>query len=86
MPRTEVRSREPDLANEIGAAMGSRGWGQPREPHSHLCDDCQSRAVAAEQQVQADERERREQERLRQEQEAEQADQKAGGRLSRFRT
>ncbi|MFF0110486.1 hypothetical protein [Streptomyces hirsutus] len=71
------------------AAVGSQGWGQPRESHPYLCDDCQSRAVAAEQQAQADERERQEQERLRREQEAElaeQADQKAGGWLSRFRT
>ncbi|MET8221587.1 hypothetical protein [Streptomyces hirsutus] len=71
------------------AAVDSQGWGRPRESHPYLCDDCQSRAVAAEQQAQADERERQEQERLRQEQEAElaeQADQKAGGWLSRFRT
>ncbi|MFE3409216.1 replication-relaxation family protein [Streptomyces mirabilis] len=67
------------------AAVDRRGWGQSRESHPHLCEDCQSRAVAA-QQAEADERERQEQERLRQEQEAEQAAQKSGGWFSRFRT
>ncbi|MFE2966736.1 replication-relaxation family protein [Streptomyces sp. NPDC059340] len=68
------------------AAVDRRGWGQSRESHPHLCEDCQSRAVAAQQQAEADERERQEQERLRQEQEAEQAAQKSGGWFSRFRT
>jgi hypothetical protein len=45
----------------------------------HLCEDCQSRAVAAQQQAEADERER-------QEAEEEAAAQKGGGWLSRFRT
>lgn len=63
----------------------ARGWDQPRESHPHLCEDCQSRAVAAQQQAEADERERQEQQRRLQEQEAGQAVQKAGGWLSRFR-
>lgn len=62
-------------------AVDVRDWGQPRESHPHLCEDCQSRSAAAQQQAEADERERQEQE-----QEAEQAVQKAGGWLSRFRT
>ncbi|MEU6887923.1 hypothetical protein ABZ918_22415 [Streptomyces viridosporus] len=66
--------------------MESSGWSRPRESHSHLCEDCQSRAVAAQAQAEADERERREQERRRQEAEEPGAARKAGGRLSRFRT
>ncbi|MHB6904065.1 replication-relaxation family protein [Streptomyces sp. DB-54] len=66
------------------AAVDRRGWDQ--EPHPNLCEDCQSRAVAAEQQAEADERKRQEQERLRQEQEAAQAAHKSRGWLSRFRT
>ncbi|MFG2577250.1 hypothetical protein [Streptomyces sp. NPDC048481] len=38
-----------------------------RQSHPHLCEDCQDRAVSAEQQTEADERERQEQERLRRE-------------------
>ncbi|MGP3992054.1 replication-relaxation family protein [Streptomyces sp. 3N207] len=67
------------------AAVDVRDWSQPPESHPHLCEDCQHRAVAAEQQAQADACERKEQERLRKEQEAAQAARKAGGWLSRFR-
>ncbi|MFC9431670.1 replication-relaxation family protein [Streptomyces sp. NPDC056987] len=63
----------------------TRDW-TGRQTHPYLCEDCQSRVVAAEQQAEAGERERQEQERLRQEEEAEQAEQKAGGWFSRFRT
>ncbi|MGW6362181.1 replication-relaxation family protein [Streptomyces sp. NPDC055092] len=66
-------------------ATDFRNWQNPAS-HPHLCEDCQSRAVAVEQQAEADERDRLEQGRLRQEQEAEQAAQKTGGWLSRFRT
>ncbi|MCX4596965.1 hypothetical protein OG819_47255 [Streptomyces sp. NBC_01549] len=68
------------------AAVDRRDWGQSRESHPHLCEDRQSRAVAAQQQAEAAERERQEQESLHQEQEAEQAAQNAGGWFSRFRT
>ncbi|MEU5757017.1 replication-relaxation family protein [Streptomyces sp. NPDC047829] len=61
------------------------GWGE-RESHPHLCENCQHRAVAAEQQAEAEERERQEQERLRRQAEELAAAQKAGGWLSRFRT
>ncbi|MFF7904023.1 MULTISPECIES: hypothetical protein [unclassified Streptomyces] len=57
-----------------------------RESHPHQCEDCQDRAVAAEQQAEAAERERQEQERLRQEAEEQAAAQKAGGWFFRFRT
>ncbi|MFF3578057.1 hypothetical protein [Streptomyces mirabilis] len=67
-------------------AVDVRDWGRLRESHPHLCDDCQSRAVAAEKQAEADERERQEQERLRQETEAEQAARKASGWLGRWRS
>ncbi|MER7497975.1 replication-relaxation family protein [Streptomyces pharetrae] len=63
----------------------TRDW-RKRQSHPHLCEDCQDRAVAAEQQAEADERERQEQERLRQEAEEQAAAQKVGGWLSRFRT
>jgi hypothetical protein len=62
------RKRTDDRWERIEA----RGWDQPRESHPHLCEECQSRAVAAQQQTVADERERQEQERRRQEQETEQ--------------
>ncbi|MFF5020268.1 hypothetical protein [Streptomyces sp. NPDC001165] len=58
---------------------------QGLQSHPHLCEDCQSRAVAAQQQAEA-EREGQEQERLCQEAEEQAAGQKAGGWLSRFRT
>ncbi|MFB6901524.1 replication-relaxation family protein [Streptomyces hydrogenans] len=61
----------------------SRGWGE-RESHPHLCEDCQTWAVAAEAQAEADERERQEQERLSREAEERAAAQKTGW-LSRFR-
>ncbi|MFF4542469.1 replication-relaxation family protein [Streptomyces aureus] len=54
--------------------------------HPHLCEDCQDRAVTAEQRAEADERERQEQERLCLEAKDQAAAQKAGGWLSRFRT
>ncbi|MFC8247554.1 replication-relaxation family protein [Streptomyces chartreusis] len=63
----------------------TRDWSK-RQSHPHLCEDCQDRAVAAEQQAEADERERQEQERPRQEAEEQATAQKAGGWLSRFRT
>lgn len=59
---------------------------QPSESHPYLCEDCQSRAVAAQRQADADERERQERERLRLEAEAEQAARKPGGWLGRWRT
>lgn len=62
----------------------TRDWSK-RQSHPHLCEDCQERAVAAEQQADADDREQ-EQEHLRQEREAEQAARKAGGWLGRWRT
>ncbi|WP_240797440.1 replication-relaxation family protein [Streptomyces sp. F001] len=62
----------------------TRDWSK-RQSHPHLCEDCQDRAVAAEQQAEADERERQEQERLRQEAEEQAAAQEAGGWLSHFR-
>ncbi|MFB7325556.1 hypothetical protein [Streptomyces sp. NPDC056190] len=67
-------------------AVNRSDWSQPRPSHPDLCEDCQSRAVAAQQQAEAGERERQEQELRLQEQEAEQAAQKTGGWLSRFRT
>ncbi|MGW5115232.1 replication-relaxation family protein [Streptomyces noursei] len=48
-------------------AVDRRVWDQ--EPHPHLCEDCQDRAVEADQQAEADKRKRQEQERLHQEQE-----------------
>lgn len=67
-------------------AVDVRDWGRSRESHPHLCEECQSRAVAAGKQAEADECERQEQERFRQEAEAEQAARKAGGWLGRWRT
>ncbi|MEV8062487.1 replication-relaxation family protein [Streptomyces antimycoticus] len=67
-------------------AVDRRDWSLPRQSHPRLCEDCQSRAVAAEQQAEADERERQEQERLRQEAEEQAAAQKVSGWFSRFRT
>ncbi|WP_245766986.1 hypothetical protein [Streptomyces colonosanans] len=66
--------------------MDRSDWSQRLQSHPDRCEDCQSRAVAAEQQAEADEHERQEQERLRLEAEEEAAAQKAGGWLSRFRT
>lgn len=70
-------------------AVGYTNW-RDRQSHPHLCEDCQSRAVAAQQQAEADERKRQEQEqeqeRLRQEAEEQVAAQKAGRWFSRFRT
>ncbi|MFF4829927.1 hypothetical protein ACFY20_45180, partial [Streptomyces sp. NPDC001312] len=43
-------------------AVDSRDWSLPRESHPRLCEDCQSRAVAAEQQAEVDERARPDQE------------------------
>ncbi|MFJ5779930.1 replication-relaxation family protein [Streptomyces sp. NPDC093094] len=65
----------------------TRDWSK-RQPHSHLCEDCRHRAVAAQAQAEADERQRHEQEQERrsQEQEAELPAQKDGGWFSRFRT
>ncbi|MFF2133232.1 hypothetical protein ACFVW1_49475 [Streptomyces olivochromogenes] len=67
-------------------AVDLRDWGRSRESHPHLCEDCQSRTVAAGKQAEADERERQEQERFRQETEAEQTARKADGWLGRRRT
>jgi hypothetical protein len=47
-----------DRWEEIGC---TRDWSK-RQSHPHLCENCQDRAVAAEQQAEADERERQEQE------------------------
>src|SRR4051794_34499139 len=55
---------------------------QPCASQPHLCDDCQSRAVAAQPQAEADEHERQEQERRRQEAEATQAGRAEGRRLA----
>ncbi|MGW3653945.1 replication-relaxation family protein [Streptomyces sp. NPDC000878] len=54
-------------------------WGRG-DSHPHLCDDCRHQALDAERQAEQAERERQEQEHQ------EQADQKAGGWISRFRT
>ncbi|MFF2963327.1 hypothetical protein ACFVT1_31425 [Streptomyces sp. NPDC057963] len=54
----------------------ARDW-RTRQSSPHLCEDCQSRAVAAEQQAEADERERQEQEFLRQEAEGQATAQQA---------
>ncbi|MFC8870195.1 hypothetical protein ACFUAC_21525 [Streptomyces sp. NPDC057148] len=67
-----------------GAIGYTRGWGE-REPHPHLCETCQDRAVAAEQQAEADECERQEQERLRQEAEEHGPGQMTKGWFSLFR-
>ncbi|GHE13819.1 hypothetical protein GCM10010339_82220 [Streptomyces alanosinicus] len=72
-------------ARTAGGIGYTRDWSK-RQSHPHLCENCQDRAVEAEQQAEADERERQEQERLRQEAEEQPAAQKAGGWLSRFRT
>ncbi|WP_406841888.1 replication-relaxation family protein (plasmid) [Streptomyces sp. AHU1] len=61
-----------------------RDWSS-HQSHPHLCEDCQDRAIAAEQRAEADEREHQEQERLRLEAEEQTAAQKAGGWFSRFR-
>ncbi|CAM5553967.1 hypothetical protein SBADM41S_11274 [Streptomyces badius] len=58
-------ARRPTCA-DCGAKFTDERWravGYTRNPesHQHLCEDCQSRAVAAEQQAKADERERQEQ-------------------------
>ncbi|MGW4995741.1 replication-relaxation family protein [Streptomyces mirabilis] len=74
------------FSDDRWTAVDLRDWGQPRESHPHLCEDCQSRAVVARRQAEADERERQEQEHLRQEAEEQAAAQKAGGWLGRFRT
>ncbi|MGW7613709.1 replication-relaxation family protein, partial [Streptomyces sp. NPDC054766] len=66
-------------------AVDVRDWNQPRESHPHLCEGCQSRAIAAQKQAEADEHERQEQERLREQAEEGAAPQKAGGWRSRFR-
>ncbi|MET8955388.1 hypothetical protein ACWEO4_33725 [Streptomyces sp. NPDC004393] len=63
----------------------TRDWSK-RQSHPHLCEESQDRAVAVQQQAEADEPERQELERLRQEAEEQAAAQKAGGWLSRFRT
>ncbi|MEU9546762.1 replication-relaxation family protein [Streptomyces mirabilis] len=80
----------PDCGNRFSddrwTAVDLRDWGQPRESHPHLCEDCQNQAVAARRQAEADERERQEQEHLRQESEEQAAAQKAGGWLGRWRT
>ncbi|MFI0091863.1 hypothetical protein [Streptomyces bobili] len=54
-------------------------WGRG-DSHPHLCDDCRHQALDAERQAEQAEREPQEQEHQ------EQADQKAGGWISRFRT
>ncbi|GHB29799.1 replication-relaxation family protein [Streptomyces chryseus] len=61
----EREARRPTCA-DCGAKFTDERWqavGYTRNPesHKHLCEDCQSRAVAAEQQAKADERERQEQ-------------------------
>lgn len=75
-----------EFTNARWEAVGyTHDWSK-RQSHPHLCEDCQSRAVAAQQQAEADERERQEQERLGQEAEEQAATQKTGSWLSRFRT
>jgi hypothetical protein len=44
------------FSDDRWTAVDVRDWGRSRESHPHLCDDCQSRAVAAEKQAEADER------------------------------
>ncbi|MBZ6107943.1 hypothetical protein ACF1HU_36200 [Streptomyces olivaceus] len=77
-------SRSAVLLRLIRAIGYTRGWGE-RESHPHLCEDCQDRTVAAEQQGEADERERQEQERLRQEAEEHGPGQTTRGWFSLFR-
>lgn len=62
----------------------TRDWSK-RQSHPHLCEDCQDRAVAAEQRGEADERERQEQERLRQEAEGTRFRAEDQGLVSLFR-
>ncbi|MFD9601828.1 hypothetical protein [Streptomyces sp. NPDC059970] len=89
-PRSRVQSHPVHAQRrEGGELIGGEPWGK-RQSHPHLCEDCQTRAVTAEQQAEARaeefERQEREQERLRQEAEGRAAAQKAGGWFSRFRT
>lgn len=73
------------FSDDRWTAVDLRDWNRPRESHQHLCEDCQSRAVAAGRQAEADERERQEHEHLRPEAEAERSARKAGGWLGRWR-
>ncbi|MFD5110440.1 hypothetical protein [Streptomyces cinereoruber] len=84
--RPICQEREQKFISAHWDAIAFRCRWDEREPHPHLCEDCQGRAVAAEQQAEADEREHQEQERLRREAEEQAAAHKAGGWLSRFRT
>ncbi|MFJ4972705.1 replication-relaxation family protein [Streptomyces sp. NPDC088755] len=92
--REEERAAEREATRPVCADCGAKftddrwravGYTHRPESHKHLCEDCQSRAVAAEQQAKADERERQEQDRLRQQAEEEAPAQKAGRWRPRFR-
>ncbi|MFJ2630014.1 hypothetical protein ACIO6T_43545 [Streptomyces sp. NPDC087532] len=93
--REEERAAEREAARPACADCGAKftddrwravGYSHRPESHKHLCEDCQSRAVAAKKQAEADERERQEQEQLRQQAEVEAPAQKAGRWRPRFRT
>lgn len=69
--RTAAREAARPACANCGAKFTDDRWqavGYTRNPesHKHLCEDCQSRVVVAEQWAEADERERQEQEQLRQ--------------------
>ncbi|MFJ5851148.1 hypothetical protein [Streptomyces sp. NPDC092903] len=73
--REEERVAEREARRPVCADCGAKftderwtavGYTHRPESHKHLCEDCQRRAVAAEQQAKDDERERQEQEQLRQ--------------------
>ncbi|MFI6093521.1 hypothetical protein [Streptomyces sp. NPDC051218] len=68
------------------AAVDVRDWSRSRESHPQMCEHCQSRAVAAQQQTPAHERERQEEEHRCRELEGELDTPRApGGWLSRIR-
>ncbi|MFE2536687.1 hypothetical protein [Streptomyces sp. NPDC059371] len=70
------------FTDERWTAVDVQDWDRSREPHPHLCEDCQDRAIAAQKQAEADEHERQEQERLREQAEEEAPAQKAGAPAS----
>ncbi|MEV8321481.1 replication-relaxation family protein [Streptomyces sp. NPDC059900] len=77
------------FTDERWAAVDVRDWSQSREPHPQLCEDCQSRAMAAQWQAEADKREHQEQEaenRQRGQVDEPGLQKPGGGWLSRFRS
>lgn len=75
------------FTDERWAAVDVRDWSQSREPHPQLCEDCQSRAIAAQRQAEAAERERQEQEEHRRRGQVDEPgiQKPGGGWLSRLR-